>query len=118
MSWLLPEKVVDLVVGLGDHLRSPGSAPPVSFGGLLLRWGVDQGGQISGSEVCQLDCQLGILQDGISKDLLVPQSDVGVAFEHLGVLANVWATGQLTAGADVLKVEEATMFVALCPNPK
>ena len=63
---------------------------------------MNQGGQVPGSEVGELDCKLGVLQDGISKDLLVPQSDVGVALKHLGVLANIWAASELTAGSDVL----------------
>ena len=72
-----------------------------------------QGGQVSGSEVGQLDCQLGVLQDAICQVLLLRQADVGVSFQHLGVLAYIRAAGELTAGPDVLKVEEATMFVAL-----
>jgi hypothetical protein len=56
---------------------------------------------------------LGILEDAICEDLLVPEAYIGVALEHLGILANVRATGELTAGLEVLKVEEATMFVAL-----
>ena len=50
--------------------------------------------------------------------MLVPEADVGVAFQHLGVLSNVWATSELTAGPDVLKVEEAIMFVALVSKSK
>jgi hypothetical protein len=51
------------------------------------------------------------LQDGISsKDLVVPELDVGVAFEHLGILTSVWAASELNTGANVL---EATSFVAL-----
>jgi hypothetical protein len=58
------------------------------------------------------------LEDGIGQDLLVPLADIGVALEHLGILANVRAAGELTAGPDVLKVEEATMFVALVSKSK
>ena len=61
---------------------------------------------------------MGILQDGISKDLLVPEADFGVALQHLGVLSNVGAACDFTAGSDVLKVEEATMFVALVSKSK
>ena len=45
-------------------------------------------------------------------------ADVGVALEHLGVLSNVLATSELTAGSYVLKVEEATMLVALMSKSK
>jgi hypothetical protein len=58
------------------------------------------------------------LEDGIGQDLLVPEADVGVAFQHLGILANIRAASELTAGSDVLKVEEATMFVALVSKSK
>ena len=61
---------------------------------------------------------MGVLQDAISEDLLVPESDVGVALEHLGVLPNVRAPGDLTAGSDVLEVEEATVLVALVSKSK
>ena len=40
--------------------------------------------------------ELGVLEDGISQDLLVPEADVGVALQHLGILANVWAASELT----------------------
>ena len=50
--------------------------------------------------------------------MLVPKSDVGVTLEHLGVLSDVRAPSELTAGPDVLKVEEATMFVALVSKAK
>ena len=118
LGWLPPEEVVDLVVGLRDHLGGPGSAPPVPSGGLLLRRGVDQSGQVSGSEVGELDRKLGVLQNAVSEDLLVPKADVGVALEHLGVLANVGAACDLTAGSDVLEVEEATVLVALVSKSK
>ena len=113
LGWLLPEEVVDLVVDLGDHLRCPGSAPLVARGDVLLSRGLDQGGHVPGSEVGELDRKLGVLQDAVSEDLLVPESDVGVALEHLGVLSNVGAACDFTASPDVLKVEEATMLVAL-----
>ena len=77
-----------------------------------------QGGQVSSREVGQLDCQLGVLQDAICQVLLLPQADVGVSFQHLGVLAYIRAAGELTTGADVLKVEEATMLVALMSKSK
>ena len=79
---------------------------------------MDQGGQVPGSEVGELDRKLGVLQDAVSDDLLVPEADVGVTLEHLGVLSNVRATCDFTAGSDVLKVEEATMFVALVSKYK
>ena len=106
------------MVGLGDHLRSPGSTPPVACGGLILSWGVDQGFQVSGSEVSQLHRKLSVLDDGVSQNLLVPEPDVGVALQHLGVLANIWAASKLTAGSVVLKGEEATMFVAILSKSK
>ena len=102
LGWLPPEEVVDLVVGLGDHLGGPGSAPLVTGGDVLLRWGVDQGGQVPSSEVGELNRKLGVLQDAVSEDLLVPESDVGVALEHLGVLSNVGAACYFTASSDVL----------------
>ena len=67
------------MVGLRDHLRSPGSAPLIARGDVLLGRSVDQGGQVPCGEVGQLDRKLGILEDGISKDLLVPEADIGVA---------------------------------------
>ena len=79
---------------------------------------MNQGGQVPGSEVGELDRKLGVLQDAVSEDLLVPESDVGVALEHLGVLPNVRTACDFTAGPDVLKVEEATMFVALISKSK
>ena len=72
LGWLLPEEVVDLVVGLRDHLRCSGSASFISSGGLLLRWGVNQGRQVSGSEVSQLHRNLSVLDDGVTQDPLVP----------------------------------------------
>ena len=65
-----------------------------------------------------MDRKLDVLQNAVSEDLLVPEADVGVALQHLGVLPNVGAAGDLTAGSDVLKVEEATMFVALVSKSK
>ena len=118
LSCLPPEEVYDLVVGLGNHLGSPGSTPLVTGGDVLLSRGLNQGGQIPGSEVGELDRKLGILKDAVSEDLLVPKSDFGVALEHLGVLPNVRTACDFTAGPDVLKVEEATMFVALVSKAK
>jgi len=118
LSWLLLEEGVDLVVGLGNYFGCPGSTSPVASRGLLLRRGVHQGGQVLGSEVGELDRKLGVLQDAVSEDLLVPKSDVGVALEHLGVLSNVGAACDFTAGSDVLKVEEATVLVALVSKSK
>ena len=118
LSCLPPEEVYDLVVGLGNHLGSPGSAPLVTGGDVLLSRGLNQGGQVPGREVGELDRKLGVLQDAVSEDLLVPEADVGVALEHLGVLPNVGATCDLTAGADVLEVEEATVLVALVSKSK
>jgi hypothetical protein len=60
-----------------------------------------------------LDRKLSVLQDAVSEDLLVPEADVGVALEHLGVLPNFRTACDLTAGPDVLEVEEATVLVAL-----
>ena len=111
LSWLPPEEVVDLGVGLRDHLLCPGSASFVTSWHLLLSWSVYQRGQISGGEVGELDCKLGILQDAVSQDLLVPESDVGVALQYLSVLTNVRAADELTAGSNVLEVEEATIFM-------
>ena len=65
-----------------------------------------------------MDRKLGVLQNAVGEDLLVPQADVGVALEHLGVLPNVGAACDLTAGADVLEVEEATVLVALVSKSK
>ena len=79
---------------------------------------MDQGGQVSSSEVSQLDRKLSVLQDAVSEDLLVPEADVGVALEHLGILSNVRAACDFTAGSDVLKVEEATVLVALVSKSK
>ena len=44
LGWLLPEEVVDLVVGLCYYLGGPRSASLFSSGGILLHLGVDQGG--------------------------------------------------------------------------
>ena len=118
LSWLLLEEGVDLVVGLGDYFSCPGSTSPVTSRDLLLRRGVHQGSQVPGSEVGQLDRKLGVLQNAVSEDLLVPKADVGVTLEHLGVLPNVGAAGDLTAGSDVLEVEEATVLVALVSKSK
>ena len=85
---------------------------------ILLSWGVHQGGQIPGGEVGELDRKLGILQDGVSQDLLVPESDDGVALQHLGVLANFRSASELTTGSNVLQVEEATVLVALVSESK
>ena len=106
------------MVGLGNHLGGPGSTPLVTGGDVLLSRGLNQGGQVPGSEVGELDRKLGVLQDAVSEDLLVPESDVGVALQHLSVLANVWAPSELTTGPDVLKVEEATVLVALVSKSK
>ena len=53
---LLPEKVVDLEVGLGDHLRCPRPVSLVASRGLLLGGGAVQGGLVPSSEVGQLHC--------------------------------------------------------------
>ena len=106
------------MVGLGDHFSCPGSTSLVTSRGFLFRRGVHQGSQVSGCEVGQLHPKLGELEDGISQDLLVPESDVGVAPQHLGILANFRAASELTAGPDVLKVEEATVLVALVSKSK
>ena len=118
LSCLPPEEVYDLVVGLGNHLGSPGSTPLITGGDVLLSRGLNQGGQVPGSEVGELDRKLGVLQDAVSEDLLVPEADVGVALEHLGVLPNVGTAGDFTAGSDVLEVEEATVLVALVSKSK
>ena len=65
-----------------------------------------------------MDRKLGVLQNAVSEDLLVPKSDVGVTLEHLGVLSNVGAACEFTASPDGLHVEEATMFVALVSKYK
>ena len=65
-----------------------------------------------------MDRKLSVLQDAVSEDLLVPEADVGVALEHLGVLPNVRTACDFTAGPDVLKVEEATVLVALVSKSK
>ena len=106
------------MVGLRDYFGCPGSTSPVASRGLLLRRGVHQRGKIPCGEVGQLDRKLGVLQNAVSEDLLVPQADVGLALEHLGVLSNVGAACDFTASSDVLKVEEATMFVALVSKSK
>ena len=106
------------MVGLGNNLSCPGSASLVASGDVLLSCGVYQGGQIPGSEVGELDCKLGVVQDAVSEDLLVPKSDVGVALEHLGVLPNIRTACDFTAGPDVLKVEKATVLVALVSKSK
>ena len=118
LGWLLLEEVVDLVVGLGDHFGCPGSNSPVTSRGLLLSWGVHQGGQVSGCEVGQLHRKLSVLEDGISQDLLVPEADISVALKHLSVLSDVGAACDFTAGPDVLEVEEATVLVALVSKSK
>ena len=118
LGCLPPEEVYDLVVGLGNHLGGPGSTPLITGGDVLLSRGLNQGGQVPGSEVGELDRKLGVLQDAVSEDLLVPKSDVGVALEHLGVLPNVRTACDFTAGPDVLKVEEATVLVALVSKSK
>ena len=61
---------------------------------------------------------MGVLEDGVGQNFLVPQADIGVALQHLGVLGYIRAPSELTAGADVLKVEEATVLVALVSHIK
>ena len=99
------EELVHLVVGLRDHLGGLGPAPLVARGGVLLGGGVDEGGQVPGGQVGQLYRQVGVLEDGIGQDLLLPQADVGVALQHLGVLGDVAAVLDLAAVLDVLHVE-------------
>ena len=55
LGCLLPEEVVDSVVGLGNDLGCPRFASFVASWGLLLSWSVYKGGQVSGCEVGQLD---------------------------------------------------------------
>ena len=93
------------MVGLGNHLGSPGSNPLITDGNVLLGRGLNQGGQVPGSKVGELDRKLGVLQDGIFQNMLVPESDVGVALEHLSILTNVREASELTACSEVLKVE-------------
>ena len=94
------------------------SASLFASGCLLLTRSVHQGGQVSRGEVGQLHSQLGVLQDGICEDLLIPQADVGVALEHLGILGGVRAPRALTPVAHVLEVEDAAMLVTLVTKSK
>ena len=77
-----------------------------------------EGGPTGCSQVSQLECQLGVLDDGVGQHLLVPQSDIDALLDHLSVLRDIWATTQLVAGADVLQVEQPVVLVALWPKPK
>ena len=44
--------------------------------------------------------RLSVLKDGISINFLPPEPDVGIALEHLGVLADIQAAVKLAAGAN------------------
>ena len=110
------EELVHLAICLGDHLGGLGPAPLVARGGVLLGGGVDEGGQVPGGQVGQLYRQVGVLEDGIGQDLLLPQADVGVALQYLGVLGDVAALLDLASGLDVLHVEQSAVLVALVPE--
>ena len=112
------EELVHLVVGPGNHLGGSRTPPPVAGGGLLRDRGLHEGGPASGGQVGQLECQLGVLDDGIGQHLLVPLPDVVAPLDNLGVFGNVGAAAKKVAGTDMLKVKELAMLVALVPESK
>ena len=65
LGCLLVEELVHLVVRLGDHLGGSRSAPSVASGELLDDGGLHEGSPASGGQVGKLECQLGVLDDGI-----------------------------------------------------
>jgi hypothetical protein len=93
------------VVGLRDHFSGLGAASLVARGGLLLGGSVYQSGQVPGSQVGQLECQLGVLDDGIRQHLLVPVPDFVPLLDHLSISGDVGTANEKVAGADVLQVE-------------
>ena len=113
LGYLLLEELVHLVVGPSDHRRSCGAAPPVAGGGLLRDGGLHEGGPVGGGQVGQLQRQLGVLDDGIREYLLVPVPDVVAPFDHVCILGDVATAAEVTAGADVLQVEQLVVLVAL-----
>ena len=75
-----------------------------------------EGGPTGCSQVGQLECQLSVLDDGVSQHLLVPQSDVDALLDHLRVLRDIRATTQLVTCTDVLQVKQPIVLVALVPE--
>ena len=65
LGCLLLEELIHLMVGLCDHLGGSRSAPSVAGGGLLGNGDLHEGGFVGGGQVGQLECQLGVLDDGI-----------------------------------------------------
>ena len=100
------------------HRSGRRSASLAASRGLLLGRGVNERGQVPGRQVGQLHCQLCVLHNGVGQVLLLPKPNVVALLDPLCILGNVWATGDLAAGADVLKVKHHPMLVAAVSKSK
>jgi hypothetical protein len=58
------------------------------------------------------------LYDGVGQVLLLPKPNVVAFLDPLGILGDVLAAGDLTAGSDVLKVKHPPMLVAAVTKSK
>ena len=87
----LLEELVHLVVILGDHLGGSESTSSIPSGDLLLDMGLHEGGPVSSGQVGQLECKLGILDNGICQYVIVPVPDVVALLDHLRVPGDVRA---------------------------
>jgi hypothetical protein len=110
--------MVNLVFGLRDHLSGLGPVALVACGSLLLGRGVDQVGQVPRCQVGQLHTKLCVLEESISQHLLLPEPDIIIPLEHLGVLCDIRTSFYLAAGANMLQDEEPTVLVALVAESK
>ena len=100
------------------HRSGRRSASLAARKGLLLGRGVNERGQVPGRQVGQLHCQLCVLHNGVGQVLLLPKPNVVALLDPLGILGDVWAAGDLTAGSDVLKVKHPPMLVAAVTKSK
>ena len=92
--------------------------PSVASRGLLRNRGLHEGGPVGGGQFGQLECQLGVLDDGVRQHLLVPVPDVVVLLDHLRIPGDFGATTEGVAGAYVLQVKQLVVIVALVTKPK
>ena len=73
---------------------------------------------VRGSQVGELDRQLGVLQDAVSQHLLVPAANVATLLDHLRILVNVLAASNHIARAHVFQVEDPAVLVAAVSESK
>ena len=73
---------------------------------------------VGGSQVGELDRQLGELQNAVSQHLLFPVANVTTFFDHLRVLVNVLAARDHITRAHMLKVKDPAVLVVAVSKSK